>query len=510
MKTHRTICFSVRLFFLLIIGLLLLPAGKLSAEELGYELKDGTLTILMYGGFADWKNASEKDKKSVTKIDIAEGVPVVPKLMFKDMRGVESVSIPSSVVAIGAGAFWECYNLSSITFAEDSNLKTIGGYAFYQTDLDSIVIPPSVTTIGKAAFRECGHLSSVVFAGSPKLKTIGEWAFYETSLTSVTIPASVTTINKAAFGGCRKLSFVGFDRELKLETIRAGVFAGTALASVTIPSSVTEIGAGAFKHCKRLSSVVFAGSDLKIIGEQAFTGTALTALSIPSSVTTIGAGAFAKTPLETVLVPSSVTTIEGAAFADCRYLSSVTFAEKSELKTIGRAGFYGTALTSVELPFSVKTIGAGSFSHSALNTVTIPASVTDIERAAFFQTSLTSVTIPSSVKAIEQEAFYNCSKLTDVTFLSSKAPARFGENVFTGCFLLEAIYVPDGGSGYSGGNWVTYKDLIKRKTMFISSGSLTELYNLFSVGNMNGWGAFNPLVLGLFAVVCALKRIFLG
>lgn len=91
------------------------------------------------------------------------------------------------------------------------------------------------------------------------------------------------------------------------------------------------------------------------------------------------------------MVPSSVTAIGGAAFTDCRKLSSVTFAEKLELEKIGAGGFYGTALSSVELPFSVKTIGAGSFSHSALKSVVIPASVTDIERAAFSQTYLTSV-----------------------------------------------------------------------------------------------------------------------
>lgn len=39
---------------LLVLSLLLLSVGKLSAEDFGYELKDGTLTILMYGGFDDW------------------------------------------------------------------------------------------------------------------------------------------------------------------------------------------------------------------------------------------------------------------------------------------------------------------------------------------------------------------------------------------------------------------------------------------------------------------------
>ena len=56
--------------------------GSLSAEDFGYELQDGKLTILMYGGYADWKkNASENDKRAVTEIYIEEGVPVIPSLI---------------------------------------------------------------------------------------------------------------------------------------------------------------------------------------------------------------------------------------------------------------------------------------------------------------------------------------------------------------------------------------------------------------------------------------------
>lgn len=495
---------------LLVLSLLLLSVGKLSAEDFGYELKDGTLTILMYGGFDDWKKAGIHDKSSVTKIVIDEGVPIVPNQVFKDMRHVKSVTIPSSVTSIGTGAFFECTNLSSITFAEDSNLKFIGGYAFYQTDLTSISVPASVERIGKAAFRECPNLSSVKFASKPRLKTVGEWAFYETDLKEIVIPISVTTIGKAAFEGCRRLTSVAFHENIRLEKIGAGAFFRTSITSVNIPSSVTAIGEGAFRLCRRLSLVTFGGSNLKTIGEQAFSRTALTSFSIPPSVTTIGVGAFAKTPLEWVEVPSSVTKIEGAAFTDCKKLSSVTFVGKSELEKIGAAGFYGTALKSVEIPFSVKTIGAGSFSHSALQSVTIPASVTNIERAAFSQTSLASVIIPLSVRMIGKEAFHSCSKLTDVTFLPSKAPDGFEENVFGACFSLETIYVPEGSMGYSGGQWAKYEDIIKRKATLISSGSLTALYNLFSVGGMGSWSTFNPMFYALFLIMYVLKKMVMG
>ena len=37
---------------------------------------------------------------------IDEGVPIVPNQVFKDMRHVKSVTIPSSVTSIGTGAFF--------------------------------------------------------------------------------------------------------------------------------------------------------------------------------------------------------------------------------------------------------------------------------------------------------------------------------------------------------------------------------------------------------------------
>lgn len=215
-----------------IFVLLLLSMGSLSAEDFGYELQDGKLTILMYGGYADWKkNASENDKRAVTEIYIEEGVPVIPNLIFKDLPRVGSVTIPASVTMIGGAAFAGCSNLSSVVFAKDSELRTIGKYAFYETALESVVIPASVTAIRKAAFRYCYNLSSVIFAGNQKLKEIGEWAFCETSLESVVIPASVTTIGKAAFTECKRLSSVTFTGDMNLRTIGAGAFSGTRLHS---------------------------------------------------------------------------------------------------------------------------------------------------------------------------------------------------------------------------------------------------------------------------------------
>jgi len=66
--------------------------------------------------------------------------------------------------------------LTTITFAEGSQLTTIGDVAFYFCrNLTSINIPASVTAIGTSAFYYC------------------------INLTSISIPADVTSIGSGAF-----------------------------------------------------------------------------------------------------------------------------------------------------------------------------------------------------------------------------------------------------------------------------------------------------------------------
>jgi len=62
------------------------------------------------------------------------------------------VTIPASVISIGAGAFNGVTTLTSIIFEPGSQLTSIGGNAFRNTGLTSITIPYSVTTISSGAF----------------------------------------------------------------------------------------------------------------------------------------------------------------------------------------------------------------------------------------------------------------------------------------------------------------------------------------------------------------------
>ena len=222
----------------------------------------------------------------VYKGTVSSGVVHIPAYHRPD---ASSPYLP--IMAIGSspeysGAFQNT-SITSVTFAANSQLTTIGDYAFYDcTSLaGSINIPASVTSISDYAFgRNTGTgaaLTSVTFAEGSQLQTIGINAFYNcTGLASITIPASVTSIG-------------------------IGAFRFTSLASITIPTGVTSISRITFGSCSKLTSV-----------------------TIPAGVTSIDQEAFGEcTSLISIIIPASVMSIDDYAFFGCTSLTSVTFAD---------------------------------------------------------------------------------------------------------------------------------------------------------------------------------------
>ena len=212
---------------------------------------------------------------------------------------IETIVIGNGVTSIGMSAFFGYTALTSVTFAPESQLKSIDDYAFYDCSgltsiefpasvtsigprafegcsvLTSIEIPASVTSISAGAFYNCTGLSSVTFAPGSKLESIGDVAFAlngisNGNLTSIVIPASVTSIGVSAFMFRTELTSVTFASGSKLESMREMAFALTGLTSVEIPASVTSIGTSAFNSCSNLASVKLNSNPT--IGENAFYG----------------------------------------------------------------------------------------------------------------------------------------------------------------------------------------------------------------------------------------------
>ena len=224
----------------------------------------------------------------------------------------------SQLETIGEGAFNETSISGHLTYLPAS-LKSIGASAFKATKLNAVTLPASVTCIGDYAFNGCSSLATLTFAEDSQLETIGVAAFNSTAISGeLTLPASLKTIRCEAFGGCRQLSSLTFAEGSQLETIEDNAFSGTLISGeLTLPASLKTIGNVAFSGCSQLSSLTFAEcTQLETIGVDAFNSTGIKGeLTIPATVTSIGDAAFGGCQLTNVYMSFEISSgISNRAF----------------------------------------------------------------------------------------------------------------------------------------------------------------------------------------------------
>lgn len=481
-------------------------------QGLTYTLNaDHTATVANYddsapGGVIDIPDTvtSGGQPYTVTAIGDSAFNPSSPR------SNVSSVFIPATVRSIGDSAFSYCNALTTVTFAEGSQLKSIGRAAFYGTEhayprFKEIKIPDSVETIGNGAFYDCRDLERITLPST--LQKLSNSTFYDcTALSEVTFPASLKTIESSAFSGCRNLSEVELPASLK--AIQSSVFHRcSALKTVSYDGSLEQwndiTANNGFLGDSHPSLVmddytaqfIPVKDDLfaepipkKTVTITKYTGTESTVI-LPSTisswpVTKIGEAAFQdNTTITSVTIPASVTEIGANAFAGCTNLTSVTYGGDWSNLTIqsGNPAVQDAAnapLFDFEFipPDNTAVIVTNYKYNGAAADVTIPSRyqgkpVTTIGHAAFFNSAVTSVTIPDSVTSISDEAFINCPKLTNISIPNSVT--YIGFSAFSSCTSLKSITLPSSLSFISG-------------ALFLGCSQLTTIHipvSVTSIGN---------------------------
>ncbi len=381
------------------------------------------------------------------------------------------LTIPDDITELNCFALSDCYNITSVTFGENSQLTSIGDGAFnWCESLESITIPDSVTSIGEGAFCCCAKLTSITIPDG--VKSIGNHAFAGCSaLESITIPDSVLNIGDSAFAECTALESITIPDSVL--SIGYSAFEGcTALKNITIPGSVLSIGDNAFKECTALESATIS-EGVKSIGDNAFYNcTNLVNVSLPDSLTSISFNTFyGCTNLQTYddgtayylgnsenhyLVLVSVISKEitsftiddktkfiwSSAFSECRVLESIE--NTQNILCIGSYAFeHCNNLKTFTIPYGVTTIEDGTFfCCTNMQTITIPETVTSIGQSAFEGcNNLKSISIPNSVTSIGNKAFYECKKLENIIIPDGVTFIRF--DTFNGCESLEWVSLPE-------------------------------------------------------------------
>lgn len=429
--------------------------GCTGVTEINYNAINATHYYERYSTFL---NAGSKST-GVT-LNIGEKVESIPDYFFSyvDTNGLGTAD--DEVISSNV-------NLVKVNFSNNSNLKTIGTYAFYRTKLTNISFPESLIDIGASSFSE-------------------------SSLTSVDISDSVTTINSMAFYKSSLVN-INFTENSKLETIGSSAFSGCAsITTFDMPDSVIELSYQAFSSCSSLATVSLSSS-LTQINESVFYGCdSLLEINIPDNVVTIGVRAFSScdllnlvsttnnsklTTISTlafnacinltdIIIPNSIEVIANDALplanlnfnlsaggkylgnqtnkylvlADTEITTFTTFTINSTCKIIYSDVFLASSITEITIPNSVVYIGDSAFKNSGLVTVNMSNNVKVIENEAFSNTGLVNISLPNTLLVLDYGVFSYCDSLVSIT-LPTEIESIAG-SLFEECAALETVVIP--------------------------------------------------------------------
>lgn len=176
---------------------------------------------------------------------------------------ITSLVLTDGITSISDNAFRGMKSLVQISHTEDleggaryggfsSAMRTVGAGAFFDCDaLKSITIGKNINGIGAGAFSGCDSLRNIsVEQGNGYFKAEGGCLYSGSRLV-------------LAANGTRTISKT-------VTSIEAYAFCGSMITAVNIPAGVTQIGAGAFSGCHALRSIVFNGTESRTIADDAF------------------------------------------------------------------------------------------------------------------------------------------------------------------------------------------------------------------------------------------------
>ena len=382
--------------------------------------------------------------------------------------GFETLSIPSWVAFIRAGAFTGCISLTELTFLEGGADTLELDEAFSGcTSLSEVAFPKGKTlTLRDNTFFGCDSLKNLDFSGLASLTAHGnvfprglEQMSFPTNYTLnwdmnelVTTSASTLTIN---FNGpIEPTYYYGYGDNIQLVVPPSDY--EQSIANLSNESTLNkEVSINHVIPRGDISgdTLAFHGTDtygLKVVGYKGINEDVLAPLNVVDiTFTTAGydeAGNPPSANFKGSTNLNSVTFEEGLVTLPVMLQSSSvrTVSLPEGLESIASSGFtYCRQLTAMTLPNSVTSIGIECFyGCTRLTDVEIGDKVSSIPDRCFAScSSISSVTIGSGVTYIGGDVFQDTSTMESLT-IRATTPPRLGNRLFSGASKIPTIYVP--------------------------------------------------------------------
>ena len=393
---------------------------------------------------------------------------------------IRAVHVDAGITNLPDFAFYGCSALETVSFAEGSQLTTIGGSALRGCSaLTEVTLPRHVQTIYGNAFRNCSNLTSVYLPDS--VSYLAASTFRGCGQVVLSVGYNSYAKDFAARNGIRYVErqpeiiasgSCGADASWELYSdgvlhIKgSGALSNPKVSSATawyayrhmirvvhVDAGITSLPDFAFFGCSALETVSFAeGSQLTTIGGSAFNGcTSLKELTLPQGVKTIYGNAFRGcSNLVSVYLPDTVSYITGGAFRGCgQVVLSVAYNSYAKQYAIRNGIAYVereravTASGSCGADATWELYSDGALSIRGTGSLTNPAYAGAVAWSAYRE-SIRTVEVASGITNLPDFAFYGCSALETVSFAEGSRLTTIGGSAFNGCTSLKELTLPQG------------------------------------------------------------------
>ena len=434
------------------------------------------------------------------KITLPNNTVNIGNAAFLNCSALHLVSVPDSVASVGKNVFF--YN-DDITVEIRKNSGTVSDKLLAQQGIHHVILDENISTIGKNVFDSCYELSSVTYGNetvksgeyklSKSIKAVGSEVFKNNPLLrNLIVPDTLENIGDNAFYNaiqsgyhCKDVivTFYYVNGEIAANILNSqyvshivvndnihalgekAFFNMPVLETISLPDTISAVGANVFANPGKKVMATFRGVD-GTIDASVYDGktSGICYLYIEDGIKNIGKNAFANS--DTVLGVEIVNTdtIDDYAFSNCPamkqlYIDSVVnindyafyndiaiddIVINQNLVNIGSHAFDSCKLIpKVKLPNTVRNIGAYAFYDcNSMKSINIPVGVDIINEYTFFGcASLLSVDLPNTVKSIGDYAYYGCVLVNDLSL--GNAVESIGAYAFYNCNKVKEIILPD-------------------------------------------------------------------
>lgn len=357
--------------------------------------------------------------KKLTGVDyvIREGVITICDQAFQS-RGLKSIKLPDSVMAIGDRAFANnddmvyCNIPSSVTFIYENNpwggcfnIKKMDCYSPLYQIKDGILYSSDYSTVYGFIYRSP---EVCIDFRTKKVSANAFWSSrkgHDSYIKKISL-ANVTDVGKAAFDSCKTTKF---DFKSPIKELSENSFNGCECLETIDISEVRIIPEGVFKNCKKLTKVVLSPK-LDSISSESFKG----CLS-----------------LETMDIPKTVSFVSDDAFGECKALSAINVDTDNKYYCSVDGSLYNKSITKLlKLP-----------SGKQIKEFVIPDTVYEIGDGAFEScSSLETIICSNKILSFGSSVFKDCTKLKRCSiYLDERTDSKSAWNLGSFLFSLENV-----------------------------------------------------------------------